>query len=1028
MKLSTILKGILYLFIGLVLAALIVPFVFKDKIIEEITKITNENLNAIVSFDDVDASLLRSFPNLNIRLEGLEVIGKGPFEGVSLLKTDVFTFDMNISPLYDDSVEPEISYIGLTRPDINVIVLDAKTANYNITLPDTTASTGFYIKLNKYDITDGKIRYRDKDLALDLILEGLNHEGKGDFTQDVFDLATKSEAKSVYAKYDGFTYINKLPAKLDALINMNFPEEKYTLKDNKALLNKLELNGDGFVQFDGDNMLTQVKINCPSNSFGDLVSAFPFIPVEKGMDIKGNFSAKATADGIYNGVLGRYPAFDIDLSISDGSIKYTDLPYPINNINSKIHIKSTNPHMKDLIVDISDFGMKVNNELIKGKFTINNGLSDPLVEGSLDADVNLENWSKAIYIEGLEQIGGQIYSDIKFKGALSDIEAQNYDKIEFSGDFKGTKLLFKTTGSPAINITAASMSAKAERLVINTTGLKMGNSEMAINGTLDNPLAFLSEKINVKGNINVEADRIDFNEWISTEPATAAQSTSEETMINFDQYESTDVTVNATAKEIIYENYNLKNTKLKGNLGLSVIEISDFSTNIGESDISVVGKIVDPIGYMNNTSTLKGDLNFKSNNFNANQFMTSEEAVTVENGQNAMFEVPANIDMQIVADIKKLKYTDIDMSNFTGTLNVKDETIALNKINGQVLQGEITFDGLYDSKPEKPTFDTKLDLSKIKFHDAYEKFVSVRSLAPIAKFIEGFFNTTLVFSGEMGAGMVPNFSTLNASGFIETFNSTIKNANPIEEVANKLNIDKLKSLKLDNTKNWFEIKNGIVDFKERVFDYEGIGGKLKGTHQIQGDMDYNMILSIPREMLKGNKIANAAEKGLSFLESKAKGLGLNIDQGEYIDVKITMTGRLLSPKVTIVPLGSSGNSIKDELNSTVNNAIETVKDSITKEVNKKKEQLKDTLTKVAEKELDKAKEKAKKEADKAIEIAKEKAKKEAGKIIDSTVTKVVSDTLSQKVKDAIDKNTGTNVDEIKDKINDWNPFKKKKGN
>ena len=118
-----------------------------------------------------------------------------------------------------------------------------------------------------------------------------------------------------------------------------------------------------------------------------------------------------------------------------------------------------------------------------------------------------------------------------------------------------------------------------------------------------------------------------------------------------------------------------------------------------------------------------------------------------------------------------MTYTDIDLKNFKGKLLVNNETVQLQGIESNVLSGKIQFDGLYNSKEEQPTFDTKIDLNNIQFNEAYQQFLTIKALAPIAKYIEGFFNTTLVFSGKMGQGMVPDFSSLNATGFIETLNT-----------------------------------------------------------------------------------------------------------------------------------------------------------------------------------------------------------------------------------------------------------------
>ena len=57
-------------------AAIAAPFFFKDKIIEKVKEGINKELNAKVDFTDVDISLLRHFPKISVRLEGLDEIGR----------------------------------------------------------------------------------------------------------------------------------------------------------------------------------------------------------------------------------------------------------------------------------------------------------------------------------------------------------------------------------------------------------------------------------------------------------------------------------------------------------------------------------------------------------------------------------------------------------------------------------------------------------------------------------------------------------------------------------------------------------------------------------------------------------------------------------------------------------------------------------------------------------------------------------------------------------------------------------------
>ena len=60
--LKKVLKGLGIFLLVTIIALAAAPFLFKDKIKEMIAKTLNENVNANIAFEDVDLSLLKSFP------------------------------------------------------------------------------------------------------------------------------------------------------------------------------------------------------------------------------------------------------------------------------------------------------------------------------------------------------------------------------------------------------------------------------------------------------------------------------------------------------------------------------------------------------------------------------------------------------------------------------------------------------------------------------------------------------------------------------------------------------------------------------------------------------------------------------------------------------------------------------------------------------------------------------------------------------------------------------------------------------
>ncbi len=1018
-----ILKYLFIFIVGIIIALLAAPFVFKDKIIAEVKSKISQNLNAQVDFSDVDVSFLKSFPEISLSLKDFKVIGVDTFTDIQLINAKKLNLDFSLVPFFDKTKPMALKYIGVDRGDINILKLNETLANYQITKPSSDTSK-FTIALDKYELLNSNFSYNDHTLPMKLIARGVNHEGSGDISSDIYDLITKTTADSLTVNFDNFTYMKNVKASMDAKINVNFPEEKYTLKENKIKINKLELTGDGFVQFINKNdMRMQASFDTKNQSFANIMSIMPYLSAYNTAKASGNAKLSGSVNGIYNGLAKKYPAFDLKLDIDKGSAQYAGLAQPIKNVNANVIIKSTRSDMKDLQVDIKNFNAEVNNEKLNGNFSIKEGMTDPHITGNVDGDIHLENWATALPMTDVQQIRGAIKGNIIFDAKQSDIDKENYSAIKFDGNFDASNIVYHIKSKSPITIAKANIQASPAIVKLNTTGMQIGRSDMNFDGVLQNPMAYFSENKNVKGSINLNANLLDLNEWAST---TASSSSNETTMApDISAYKFSEVDTKFKIGKLLYGNHEVNNIAGDGKIGLENINVSNFQASMNDSDIKFKGKLANVYSYLFANEILVGDIDLYSNKFDANKYMV-KSASTTQQEDSVLFLVPDRMDLTIKTKIDELKYTNMDLKNFAGTTVVKDKSIYLTGLTANTLGGKIAFDGLYSTKNAKPDFSVKLDLSKMEFLKAYEKFITLKQLAPLANYVQGLFNTTLVMEGQLGKGMIPDVSNISASGFLETLNGVIKGFKPLQAAGDKLNLVELSNLEIKDTRNWFDIKKGFVEIKEFTKNVKGIDIKMSGKHKIKGNMDYKFFLRIPRAMLKKNVVTGTAEKGLSYLEKEAAKRGVNIAQGEFIDVRVDLGGTLSAPTVGITPLGTSGKSMQEEIKDNVKAQVEKAKDSITKVVNNKVNQVKDSIKNRANEELEKAKKKAEDKATEVVNDAKDKVKKEVEKKLDTLVGKAVSDSITKKAEQVIKDKTGKDVEDLKNKVKDWNPFKKKK--
>nr|HRD09082.1 hypothetical protein [Saprospiraceae bacterium] len=176
MKIKRVLKITGLLLAGLLLALLVAPFVFKDRILEEIKKFANESVNAKIDFRDVDVSFIRSFPEVSVSILDLQVMGIDTFHEQNLLKAKDLSLDFSLVPLFNSEAPKSIKYVSLVGADIDIVVLNDSVANYLITKPSADTS-GVSFALEGYELSDCNLTYKDVTLPLYMQLRGVSHKG-----------------------------------------------------------------------------------------------------------------------------------------------------------------------------------------------------------------------------------------------------------------------------------------------------------------------------------------------------------------------------------------------------------------------------------------------------------------------------------------------------------------------------------------------------------------------------------------------------------------------------------------------------------------------------------------------------------------------------------------------------------------------------------------------------------------------------------------------------------------------------------
>lgn len=1043
-RISIVLLVLVVLFIG---AAIAVPIIFKDKIVAIAKEEINKNVRAKVDFADVDLSLFRGFPHLVFSLKDFSVVGIETFEDVKLVSGKSADFKLDIMSVIRSTSPVKIKSVSLISPDINILVLDDGQANYDITMPsappveETTTATdysGLVIQLEKYLVENGQFVFDDRTLGVYVAAANINHSGSGNFTIDNYDLNTETTIDELTINYGDIGYLKKARTSLDAILNIDQTTSKFTLKDNRLQVNELVLNAEGFVQLaEADDINMDIGFSSPQNDFKQLLSMVPNAYIKGYEDVKaeGKFAFDGTVKGTFNSEKEQLPAFAVNFAIDNGNIQYPDLPLGISDINTAIKINSPSSNLDQLKVDANRFQLKVGGNPIAGRFSLSTPISDPAVDAAIKGVLNLDEFSRAFPIEGIETLDGIITADAKVNTRMSAIDAGAYDRVDMSGTMQIDQMTYKSTDLPTVFIKTMDVNFTPKNVQIKDFQSQLGQSDIKAQGYIDNILAYFSPKKAMTGKMRVQSDFFDANEWIPAEEEETAipagdGDTEEEALAIFDRF---NFELEGAFREISYDVYTLNNTKVHGQVGPQLLKADLLETRIGSSDFSATGTILHVFDYLFDNGTLKGDIVMNSQLVDLNEFMEmvspdEAEVKTIANEEEPLevVPVPERMNIDIDANIGRVKYSNMVLKDVQGLLVVADEAVVLKDATSKTLGGQMNISGSYETKDiTAPSFTFKYDLAQLDFKETFNTMNTFKTLAPIGQFITGNFNSTMIMEGVLGEDLMPNLQSLNIEGFLETIHGVMGGFKPIQAVGNALNLEALtKDIDLGRTKNWFELKDGTVEIKEFDLALDDIALKISGKHGLDQNMAYAIKARVPRAMLEKGAVGKAVDSGYGLLQSQASKLGFNLKKSEFVNVLVNLSGSITDPKVKLSLLGGDGESTLAEAGEeALKDEINKQKDALTEEANEKIDEGKeiakekvdavvDSANTVIKENVDKVKAEAK---DKAEELLKEKLGSSAGNLIDSTANNVL-------------KNAGTQnaVDSIKNHLNKFNPFKKKK--
>jgi hypothetical protein len=1004
--------------VGLFLLLLTAPFLFQDKIKALVQEEIDNTVNAEVYFGQVGLSFIRNFPNARISLDDFGVINREPFAGDTLAAGKSFALVVDLmSVIVGDEIS--LKKVILDDAQILVQVLEDGTANYDIAMADSTTQveadttteepSNFAIALEAYEVNRARIIYDDATLPMRLAIEGLNHQGSGDFTAEAFDLRTQTQAQALTAIYDGVAYLTR--TQVDAAFNANITVRDtmvIALRDNQFTLNGFTVGMAGLISMWEEDMDFDLTYQAQRSDFRSLMSLVPAVYTEdfEGLSIDGGVAFDGYVKGRMTETL--LPGFGLNLAVDNGKIQYPDLPQAIKAI--LVGLKIDYPGGEDfesLAIDLEQMHAELGVNPLDMKLKMK-GLERIALEGMAKTDLDLASLTQMVPMEGTT-VQGQFKLDATFDG-IYDEAAGTFPTVDAVMDLSNgyvkdaaypaelSELSFRGELTDADGaLTSAALDVPRFHFLLDGEpmdgSLRVENFDnpsyvLRANGQLDLDKlmqVYPIDSMTLGGKILVES--------FETRGTYAA--------IEEERYTDLPTSGSMRMQNLVYADPETPETVIEsGTLIFNPdrMDITEAKGKIGRSDFQLDGAITNYLGYaLLEGQTLGGDLRLSSQLIDVNELMMEEESAPSGGGGETVeapagevppevIPVPEGLDVVFRTDIAKVLYDNLTLSNLTGTMRVVNQEVDMENLQFDLLDGRVAMNGLYNTENiREPLVNFYLNVAELSIPKAFQSFVTIQQIAPALEKVNGVVNTEFGISGPLDREMNPKLEMLDGLGKFQVLRGQLAGTPLLSAISEKTKLAKLTPIDLKDLQGSFQIEDGYLIVSPLDLKAGNTTLTLGGRQSLAGQLDYTVTIDAPT-----GQVGQAAVSALNNLA------GTSLTGSDRMKLELAVGGTSTQPRITGVGGGGgTKEAVKDELANRAGEALQDqtgvdvnldqdslkkeaerikqdAQDSLRRAVEARKQQVADSLAKATEEAKKKAEEKVKDEAKDALEDLKNK--------------------------------------------------------
>ena len=906
-----------------------------------VNRIASDNLQAEVQIRKVDVTFFSTFPHMGLELKDGIVVSHALRDSAFQAEDTLCAFHRCVVGLnlraYTRHKKLSFFTVALDSADCRLFMGADGQSNYQIFgIQDTFSDESTPIRLpsvevKRFRIGHVDVRFQEQRSGMELRIGNLAVAGEGECDTAGIQASVDFEVSDIKLTQANQKIVKGVPLQGKIQTAYNYRERKGTVLNSGIQVKQLELGLQGDFFMDTTGVCVDMNVDLQTVSLQELLDMVPPKYLQtQGVQADGQMNMHGHLYGCLGE--GKMPEMDLRLNLENGRAHYEGMPYPIDTLLIRLDAHLAPDQKISSYINIEDLALVAKDLDVVAACRVNHLFSDPSVDFKFSTKVDLATIPEIFPLRGGLAMGGVVDADMDGKFRLSYIKNANYGKIQARGKFDMAEVFFNDTLSrlywnadaqcrfkggkylggvvllnklhgkmPSIRAYVDSLEVKAitqritERSEDSIVSMACALKYARLYAALGDSLRVFSRASTVKGKLVPEPGNprkplvtIDFQTdslfvrrgdcRARLAKATVNARMTRNTPASWWPILQANLQRMAVTMPQLSEPFQIR--RFKGTLDGKDLEIERARFRLGDSRLTVSGKIWDVPGIVHKQGRIKADLLVKSRMIDCNQLLNilTQPADTTqleakagtgladrgadndEAGDDyvadslrhlALFMVPDNLDLRIEVNANKVYYDRSAFDSIRGKIRVRNKAVNLREFHMQAWDADMTMNLVYASRSHRRA-DIGADVlfSGIRVDSLVRSFSVLDSTLPMLRSFEGNVDLQATASAQLDSSVNILLPSLTAAMHLHGDSLVLLDGETFTRISKALMFKNKKRNLIDSVSVVVAVQDGKITIYPFVIEIDKYKVAVGGWQDM--DMNYRYHISLlEAPVLKG---------------------------------------------------------------------------------------------------------------------------------------------------------------------------------